>query len=453
MEPRERRPDWHDPDFWRWALEHCKGAPAVLEIWFPETGRSGWQHRRLYARNQFRVKLPTVGKGIISQCAGEPPDGWPERPEETGSVPDDVQAQRPRDAERTKARAERDAIADLLEGMPEDERAAFLIERDKTTVRLKRENGELKSKNKLLMREQTLSEELVEIAERLLPRQRSFTPRKFRPRAGKHIVESAVLGWADWHSDEIVDLGIMEGLNEYNPAVMARRVQATTDATLSLLYDHHSGTDFDCLYILDLGDNVTGPLHEENKYTNAMQVFEAIDYVAEIKAKAIAELARQISHVFFIGVPGNHWRYTPKVSWKMPTETSDWLIYRFLAVHCQNMPNVTINVPSAWSANVDIKGHGFALNHGYTDAKGGFGGISWYSLLRSDSKRTGLDQRLGRKTMHRVYGHMHQDGVVRRMGGAGTHHRLPVSHGRQRVRQGRHGRILLRAGPDPLGRA
>ena len=65
------------------------------------------------------------------------------------------------------------------------------------------------------------------------------------------------------------------------------------------------------------------------------------------------------------------------------------------------------------------RGGGFFLNHGTADSKGGFGGIPWYSQMRSDTKRTAIDVKLGRHVLVRQYGHLHQEADTPRAGGNG----------------------------------
>jgi hypothetical protein len=253
------------------------------------------------------------------------------------------------------------------------------------------------------------------MSEVIPPLKQTYAPAVIREREGK-THESAVLAFADWHADEVVSLEVMEGLGESNPYIIGRRAQTCADSSLTLMFDHHSGTTFDEFVVLDVGDGITGSLHEENKYTNALPPFAAMTMVAELKSRVLIDIAAHVPAVRFFGVPGNHWRYTKQVNWKMPTETSDWLIYHMMSLRLREHENIEVVYPKAWSHVVDIKGHGFSLNHGYADAKGGFGGISWYTQQRADAKRTAIDQRLDRMVNYRVYGHIHNEAIIGRIG-------------------------------------
>jgi len=237
------------------------------------------------------------------------------------------------------------------------------------------------------------------------------------------IREGLVLNLADWHLDEIVDEGIMEGLNVYNPAVALRRVACAVDKTL-LLSGLSERISFDTLYVHCFGDFLTNVLragfdHPDMLATAAMMPMKGARFAATLLAYAVRDLAANFPRVKVRCVIGNHGRNTKSMPYQLPTENLDWLIYRWAETMCAGLDNVEWEIPEAWSLTCEVEGWGFFLNHGYTDAKGGFGGIPWYSLVKSDTKRTALDTKLNRKVLVRQYGHMHQQADVGRAGGTG----------------------------------
>lgn len=230
--------------------------------------------------------------------------------------------------------------------------------------------------------------------------------------------EDAMLVWADWHGGEVVDYDVMLGYNAYNPVVMCRRAQYTVDRTLQLLFNQHRGTTFKHLYVVDLGDGINGDHLPEQLATNALPVFEAMRMVVILKSMALAELACHIP-VTYIVVPGNHGRRGQKMQWKLPTETADWLMGEMIRDRCEHIPNIEIIVPKAWSAGLNVRGYNHVLNHGYTSAKGGFGGISWYSFQRADGQKTAIESAHGKHVNYRWFGHIHQKADVPLMDGEG----------------------------------
>lgn len=382
-------PDWHDPEFWRWAIEHCKASPSVLMNWFDSARLSGWQHRRRWAATEYGIDFPFVPRNITRTVPRTPPDGWPVMQEATG-VPDDA-------------------------GMPEPPEQKD--ERDKLVHRLRGEVSELKSQNRRLLEAANVHEAVLELAREKLP---ALKVPKIQP---VHVgtsktVEDAILGWADAHAGERVFSEVMEGLNAYDPALFCRRTQYTVDKTLSLLFDNHAGTTFERLYVFDLGDSVTGDALDDNKATNAIGVFESCVFCADVKARALTDLSTHIP-VIYVSVPGNHGRRGAKMPWKQPTETADWLIAEMIRLRCAGNDRITFVVPKSWSAVVEIRGHFHRLNHGYSAAKGGHGGVPWYAYMRRDSKMTAIESVKGQQVRYRWYGHIHTQAEIPKMGGTG----------------------------------
>jgi len=90
MNPRDRRPDWHSPAFWLWAIRTCDARPAILAEWFPRWTHSTWKHRKIYARTTLGINFPEVSRCNVHDWQANPPDDWPREHEQ----PDVVQQTR-----------------------------------------------------------------------------------------------------------------------------------------------------------------------------------------------------------------------------------------------------------------------------------------------------------------------------------------------------------------------
>lgn len=293
------------------------------------------------------------------------------------------------------------------------------VERDREVSRLRASNKDLKAKYDSVITQKNLHDELLALVERYVSA--SIKPAKIQTvRIGSgHTIEDAILGHADLHAGEIVGFDVMQGFNSYNPQILCRRFQRTIDKTLSLLFDNHSGTTFEHLYAFSLGDGVSGDLLPDNMATNAMSVFESMLFVAQMRARALTELAAYIP-VTDVEIPGNHGRRTAKMPWKQPTETADWLIAEMVRMMVADNPRIEVIAPKAWTAVVNVRGWNHSLNHGYSAAKGGYGGIPFYSFQRADGKKTALEQAHDRRVHYRWYGHIHTPAELPQMDGSGT---------------------------------
>lgn len=292
------------------------------------------------------------------------------------------------------------------------------IEADRRLIRAKAEAAEFKKLYNAANRDENIYDDIRAEVSSTIARIEPITV--LPPHIGStDTVEDAILGWSDWHGGEVIDFDVMQGYNCYDPTIMCRRAQSTVDTTLSLLFNHHSGTTFENLYVFDLGDGIAGDMLQDNMATNGMGVFQSIVFVAEVRARAIAELAQHIP-VIYVSVPGNHGRRSMKMPWKQPSETADWLIANIIKERCANLDNVTVVVPSAWTSVVNIRGWNHSLNHGYASAKGGYGGIPFYAFQRADGKKTALESAHNNKVDYRWMGHIHTPAELPKMDGVGS---------------------------------
>ena len=300
---------------------------------------------------------------------------------------------------------------------PEDKTPEETHARDLEMQRLKDELNETRRKYAVACKHENLHADVLEVAREVMGK---VTPVDILPpRLGSgSLTEDAALTWADWHGGEVIDYDVMQGFNSYNPTIMCRRAQYTVDRTLKILFTCHTGTTFETLYVLDLGDSVNGDLLDDNKVTAALPVFEAMRLVAQVKALALTELSTHLP-VTYISVPGNHGRRSAKMPWKQPTETADWLVAEMIADMTAGNERISVVVPRAWTAVIEIRGHNHSLNHGYSAARGGYGGIPWYAFQRTDGKLTALESSHGRRVHYRWYGHIHQGSELPKMDGTG----------------------------------
>ena len=294
------------------------------------------------------------------------------------------------------------------------------VDRDRALLRAQAELRDLKRKYDHACQQSNIHEDILEIARETMGK---ITPAKILPpKPGTGATkEDAILAWADWHGGEVVDYDVMQGYNSYDPTIMCRRAQYTVDHTLAILFGCHQGTTFGTLYVFDLGDGINGDHLPEQMATNALPVFEAMRLVTEVKSRALTELSAHIP-VVYICVPGNHGRRSPKMQWSLPTETADWLIGEMIADCVRDNARIECINPKAWTAGITVRGWNHVLNHGFTAAKGGFGGISWYSFQRADGQKSAIEAAHGKLVHHRWYGHIHQKAEIPMTNGDGEQH-------------------------------
>lgn len=184
---------------------------------------------------------------------------------------------------------------------------------------------------------------------------------------------------SDWHIEESVDPGKVNGVNSYNLQIARHRAERYF-AGVSWLANYHA-REFklrDGLLWLG-GDLITGYLREENLEDNGCSPVQAIatlhswisDGVRHVLKETPTEKLRIICN------SGNHGRLTHKKRHATQEANSlEWLLYHFLASEFKSDKRIEFVLPQGPHTYVQIYDQVVRFTHG-DDAKygGGVGGI------------------------------------------------------------------------------
>ena len=222
---------------------------------------------------------------------------------------------------------------------------------------------------------------------------------------------TAVVVLSDWHCEEIVKPGQVNGLNEHNPDVSLTRTTKMFKAALNLIHLLGERIEIPHIILALLGDFITGNIHgEENAETNAMQPTHAVIYAMNMLISGIDFLLAHTQATFVVPChSGNHARTTLKTRFSAENGHSlEYLMYLTLAAHYRHDPRITFLIAEGMHSYIDLYPedpgkmtlrfhHGHAVKYG-----GGVGGIyipvnkaiaQWSKARHAD-----LD----------VFGHFHQ---------------------------------------------
>lgn len=222
---------------------------------------------------------------------------------------------------------------------------------------------------------------------------------------------TAVACASDWHIEETVDLGQVNGVNEYNLDIARRRAERYFSG-LSYLIRYHQ----DHFAIRDLilwlgGDLITGYLREEDIENNGATPTQAIAILQSWIADGIRSVLQStdIELMTVVCNSGNHGRLTKKVQARNREGNSiEWLLYRWLAKEFANEPRVKFVLPLGAQTYVEVYEWVIRFTHGDdTNYGGGIGGImipirkaiaKWQTVRHADLT---------------VLGHYHQEHFLR----------------------------------------
>lgn len=175
-----------------------------------------------------------------------------------------------------------------------------------------------------------------------------------------------LLNLSDLHAGEVVDSESVLGMNEYNWEVMLERLAKVQKSVIS--YQRNRPYPIKRLVIAELGDMLSGDIHDELRVTNEQTAPEAVVQLAYDLAEFIAGFEPYFPEIHVAGVPGNHPRGTAKPEYKLKQNNGDWLLYNFQKALLREHEQIT------WRTNEE----GLFPRSGYSDV---LMGDRWRVLL------------------------------------------------------------------------
>jgi hypothetical protein len=300
-----------------------------------------------------------------------------------------------------------DAALSVLEPTPQPDP----IEVEKGRIERERKLRSERDAIKEIAGERSLREHLtrlIEDAAERFPAPPPPAPAKEQPGA---TTEGLLLFLSDWHAYEIVKSSRVLGLNRFDADVLGRRAWKVTDAALGITSRlERGGWRFPALTVALGGDFVSGTVHEVEKHTDAPSIVQAVWGTGLLLAHALRDLAARFPAVHCVGVPGNHGRLPDarKVPSKDPTRSWDWLVYQIARLSLRDLDWVTWQVPDAYSAEFELAGSRFYLNHGH-EIRSNLS-IPFYGI---DRKVRNLRAVLNPAPAYYLFAHFHSPGSIR----------------------------------------
>lgn len=195
----------------------------------------------------------------------------------------------------------------------------------------------------------------------------------YRTHPRKHLItEDMVLLYSDSHCDQVVIPEEVDGLEEYNFPIAARRHEAMVEELLKWKNEILTQYDFRRLHVFGLGDYTSGEIHGHvNKSYFGCQFTNDLA-IAQLLAQMFRELATSFEEVNVWSIIGNHGRLTDKYEFDTTAVAAnhDTLIMKIAEVYCRDLKNLKFHFPPGLSAVVNVEGYNFFLHHGH-GKKGG----------------------------------------------------------------------------------
>lgn len=215
--------------------------------------------------------------------------------------------------------------------------------------------------------------------------------------------------WSDYHIGEAVAPGEMNDYNAYSVDIAEQRSRRFFERVILVSRDYLAGVKYDGIVLPNLGDTISGDIHEEFKNTNELTNYEAVPHAVAWLEEGVGMLADAFGKVHVPCVPGNHPRDSKAPRYKKRSaHNADTLISKLVAQKFRNDDRVTFDVPEGISADFKVYDTKFRIEHG-DEAKGGGGiGGALVPLARHTHKRRTQAQSEGTPFDYLLMGHWHQ---------------------------------------------
>jgi hypothetical protein len=220
----------------------------------------------------------------------------------------------------------------------------------------------------------TRIEELEDALELALETQSVEAPEWLSPTdVGGSYRATLVAAFSDFHVGEVVEPTEVADYNAYDPDIAKQRIERFFERTVTVSRRFLAGVDYDGIVMPNLGDTISGDIHEEFQQTNELSNFEAVPFVVPLIEAGIGLLADEFGKVHVPCVPGNHPRDSRKPRYKKRSaHNADTMISKLVASKFKNDDRVTFDIPDGISADFEVYGTKFRIEHG-DEAKGGSG--------------------------------------------------------------------------------
>lgn len=234
------------------------------------------------------------------------------------------------------------------------------------------------------------------------------TPQSFSILATHHSGKNEATAFtlaSDWHYEEEVRSGTVNGLNRFNLDIADRRISNFFANTVKLINGAEKESIIKTHVLALLGDFISGNIHEAIKETTLLDPMDAILTVQSRLISGIKYLLANTSqNLIIICHSGNHARITEKVHSATENGNSlEYFMYRTMQDYFKDEKRITLIVAEGYHTYLDVYQWKFRFHHGHAiNYGGGVGG------LLIPARKAVLNWNIAKPVDYDVFGHFHQ---------------------------------------------
>lgn len=281
---------------------------------------------------------------------------------------------------------------------------SIVIQEDRKNKALMAQLNDVKKKNEYLLAKLESTEQAYD--DLLAIKEKSDTLEiKFEKSSGSKNMGTPIISLSDWHIEENVRRGQVNGFNEYNLKIAEKRSMAVFQNMVKLIDKESKDVHIKDVVVWLGGDFISGYIHDELVESNNLSPLQAIRMAKQLIMNGFEFLLKNTKVNFIIPCSvGNHGRNTKKMHISTSSATNyEYMMYSDLKDLFRNEKRMTFHMPESDDCYVKVLGktirffHGEAVKYG-----GGIGGLTIpliKYLLRKDEQR---------KADFTCLGHFHQ---------------------------------------------
>jgi hypothetical protein len=221
---------------------------------------------------------------------------------------------------------------------------------------------------------------------------------------GKHEATAFTLA-SDWHYEEEVRSGTVNGLNKFNLEIADQRINNFFNNDIKLILGAQRESVIKTHVLALLGDFISGNIHESIKEITLLDPMDAILTVQSRIISGIRLLLKETTpDLLILCHTGNHGRITEKVHFATENGNSlEYFMYRTLQDLFADEPRVKFLIAEGYHSYLDVYRWKFRFSHGHAiKYAGGVGG------LMIPARKAVLNWNIARPVDYDVFGHFHQ---------------------------------------------
>lgn len=278
----------------------------------------------------------------------------------------------------------------------------------------KREYDSLYVKYEKAVKQASVTDQLVDLAQELAPMAYDPRPSAVPKKRGVGASQSAILMLTDTHIGQVIRPDQTLGFGGYNFEIFLNRLSFLENGVTSILQDHTT-TKIDELVICLGGDMLDGALIHGAEAKQKNTLFDQFYGAGHALSQFIRNIAPLVPKIRLKCVVGNHPRWQNQH--KMPTDNRysnlDQFLYAYIQALTTELKNVEWSLDRQPFCLFDVQGFRFHLSHG-DHLRGGDKalGIPNHAVGRMVSSTSQLYGKYDQSSPHYyLLGHMHR-GIV-----------------------------------------